>query len=356
MRCVTSALGATFFIAGQALAADPAPTSPPPKAPPQTAEKPAPAGAKPTPKPATAAPAGTDPGGAARAGDGLPPEYYVEPGFAAPEAGANAPPPSAAPSAEPNNGMASAPPGAPPPPPSELPIYEPPPPGFYPGEPVFEPPPPPEPHHIAPRTALWLGARLGWFMPFGSAWARGSRDSVGNLNLTGVPWRDYVSAGPMFELDAGLRLSRIYALFALWEHAELGDGRGDSAALSGAPTGGDTDFLGFGVRATSDPDRVGFVTELAVGYRLARATFQGGEVQFTDAPFEARLGIGADVRLNPIVTLSPMLSLGVGSFGKIDRVSGGTIVRHTGPDDEAAGHAWATLSVGGHFDLLGSRK
>jgi len=339
MRCGSSTLSAVFLFTGHALAANPGAASPPPKAPPPGTAKPAP-----------------------KAGDAPPPEYYVEPASAAPDAGRSAPPPvSAAPGAAPPNVDAAAPvpPGPPPPAPTDGPtVYEPPPPGFYPGEPVFEPPPPPEPHHIAPRTALWLGARVGWFMPFGNAWARGVGDANGNLNLKGVPWRDYVSSGPMFELDLGARLSRNYNLFALWERAQLGDGRGDSATtgLPGHTNGGDTDFWGIGIRASSDPDHVGFVTELALGYRRARAKYDGGELQFTDAPFEARLGVGADIRLNRMVTLSPMFTLGVGSFGKIERVSAGSVADQMGVDDQADGHAWATLSMGGNFDLLGSRK
>ncbi len=281
----------------------------------------------------------------------------MEPGYAAPAPGATPPPANAAPSAPPSDGPPPAPPGAPPPPPDETQIYEPPPPGFFPGDPVYEPPPPPEPHHLAPRTSLWLGVRLGWFLPFGSAWARGVPvDSAGNVNLKGVPWRDYVSSGPMFELDAGARLSRNYNVFALWERAQLGSGSGDSAAGLGKSDRGDTDYWGVGIRATSDPDRIGFVTELAIGYRRARAQFADGtEVQFTDAPFEARLGVGADIRMNRVVTLSPMFTLGVGSFGTIDRKSGGSITDHTGPYDQEDGHAWATLTLGGNFDVVSSQ-
>ena len=226
---------------------------------------------------------------------------------------------------------------------------------------MYEPPPPPEPHHLAPRTALTLGVRVGWFMPFGSAWARSSGPNY--LDLKGVPWRDYVTAGPMFELDVGARLSRNYNVFALWERAQLGAGRGDSGdpgdglPALGKSNGGDTDFWGVGVRATSDPDRVGFVTELAIGYRRARATYDNGdEVQFSDAPFEARLGVGADIRLNRVVTLSPMFTLGVGSFGTIDHVSNGQITDHTRPNDQADAHAWGTVSFGGSFDVLSSRQ
>jgi hypothetical protein len=71
--------------------------------------------------------------------------------------------------------------------------------------------------------------------------------------------------------------------------AWLGSGEGDpgSAVLRGKSARGDTDFWGVGARASSDPDRIGFVTELAIGYRRARSKFDNGdEIQFTDAPFE----------------------------------------------------------------------
>ncbi|HWZ89598.1 MAG TPA: hypothetical protein VNW92_12130, partial [Polyangiaceae bacterium] len=215
------------------------------------------------------APAATPTAPAPKAGDTPPPEFYVEP---APSAGPqDAPPP--APSSVPQ------PPGPPPPPPSagtDGRIFEPPSPDFYPeNEGVFEPPPPPEAHHIAPRTSLWLGVRAGVFIPFGSLWARctdcNSASNNQYVSLKGVPWRDYASAGPMFELDAGARLSRNYTVFALWERAQLGSGSGDpNSSIPGKASRGDTDFWGVGVRATSDPDRIGFVTELAIGYRRAR--------------------------------------------------------------------------------------
>lgn len=356
------------------MAAEPASASPPPAgasaAPtPSAAKGPAPTTATPAPRAVTAPGApSSQPATAAKpeAGDAPPGQYYVEPGFAARLVGATPPPASAAPGAPPPpDGAPPPPPGPPPPPPAgATEIYEPPPPGFFPGEPVFEPQPPPEPHHVAPRTSLWVGARVGWFIPFGNAFARGVPvGDQGDLNLKGVPWRDYVSSGPMFEIDVGARLSRSYNVFAIWERAELGAGRGDADAQSpsgASPVGksksGDTDFWGVGIRASSDPDYIGFVTELAIGYRRARAKYDGEEIQFSDAPFEARLGIGADFRMNRVVTLSPMVTLGVGSFGTIDRVRGSTIADHTRSDDQMDGHAWATFTIGGSFDVLSSKR
>ncbi len=345
MRWVSCGLVGLFLIAGHALAAEPGATNPPPKSAPAAAPK--------------------VPDAPPKAGDAPPPEYYVEP--SAPPDGAAPSGPAAlaqgAPDAPPARGAApdSGPPGPPPPPPSDpnaVQIYEPQPPGFEPsGAPVFEPPPPPEPHHIAPRTSLWLGARVGWFIPFGSAWSRGTADTAGNVSYRGVPWSDYVSSGPMFELDAGARLSRNYNVFAIWEHAELGSGSGDPDGGIGKSKSGDTDFWGVGIRATSDPDRVGFITELAIGWRQARAKYDdGSEVQFTQAPFEARLGLGVEFRLNEYVALSPMATLGVGSFGEIERKTPSSIQNQQDLDDESDGHAWATLTFGGYFDLLGSKR
>ena len=305
-------------------------------------------------------------------GDAPPPEYYVEPSTPAdasavpatsaePAPVASAPAMADAPGAPPRRAAPPAgPPGPPPPPPSNAepgPIYDPPPPGFYPpGGGVFEPPPPPEPHHIAPRTALWLGARFGWFVPFGNAWSRGVEDAAGNVNMQSVPWRDYVGSGPMFELDAGARVSRSYNVFALWERSQLGSGNGDPLGGVGKSSSGDSDFWGVGIRASSDPDHVGLVTELALGYRRARAKYGDSEIQFTDAPFEGRLGIGAEARINRFFSLSPMFTLGVGSFGKVERVGGGSTQSQFSAFDQSDGHAWATFTLGANFDLLGSKR
>jgi hypothetical protein len=299
-----------LVVASRAQAQTPEPAAPPP-----APESPPPATAPPPPE-------GTPP-----------PEYYVEPAGSAPRVAEPEPAPAAAPAPGPQ-------------------VYEPPPPGFG---PVHEPPPPPVPRHIAPKTAFWLGARLGWFVPFGNVFAQGTPAGE-YIVLDGVPWSDYASSGPMFEIDVGMRLARSYNLFALWERAQLGSGDALND-VSGGQSGGDTDFFAVGLRASSDPDHVGFVTELALGYRRARATWEDGtELQFTGGVLEGRIGLGADIRLSPVVTLSPLLTLGVGSFGDVEwQAPNGYKTDAFGPDDQADGHAWFTLTMGGHFDLAGSK-
>jgi hypothetical protein len=258
-------------------------------------------------------------------------EYYVEPAPTGPEA------PAA---------------GAP----TQPPPFEPPPPEG----PYFEPPPPPPIHHLAPLSSLWLGARLGWFFPFGNIFAQAQPATTGagsSYVLQAVRWRDYASSGPTFELDAGVRVSRGYTAFALWERAQLGAGS-NPTGRDGPEDHAESDFWAIGLRASSNPDKLGFLTEVAVGYRRARTLFKNDiEYQFTDAPFEARLGLGAELRLNRLMSLSSLLAIGVGGFGSIQRVdqngNASSLIRSI---DQGDGHAWVTLTIGSHFDLIRSAR
>src|SRR5215216_972854 len=99
----------------------------------------------------------------------------------APAAEAPSPPPPAAPG--PEAAEPARPPGdqyfvdqAPPAAAEEPPPFEPPPPLAA----SFEPPPPPRARHVAPERSLWLGARVGWFFPFGNVWSRVRPASAGS--------------------------------------------------------------------------------------------------------------------------------------------------------------------------------
>jgi hypothetical protein len=236
-------------------------------------------------------------------------------------------------------------------PPPRAAVYEPPPPGYYPT--VYEPPPPPKPRHVAPKYSFWVGGRVGWFIPFGDLWAR-SIPTSGGRSYEGVGWREYASSGPMFELDIGARLGRHYNVFFAWERAMLGTGSTEPDARGGQQTG-ESDFYAIGLRVSSDANRVGFLTEIDLGYRRFRARWEDGtELHMTDAPLEFRLGLGADIRFGPAFSLSPMVTLGVGAFGSAEwKLPNGDTVDATAPDDRTAGHGWLTLQLGGHFDIAG---
>ena len=271
------------------------------------------------------------------------------------------PPPGAAPQAPPGYYVEGPPPGTPagpPPPPGTMQagagqlVYEPPPPP--PGG-MLEPPPPPEPRHVAPRTALWASVRLGWFFPFASAYATGVKDPDANIiYLTPVPWTKYVHSGPSFELDIGARLARNYNAFALWQRTQF---RAGSTNLYGGQSGGDSDYFAGGLRATSDADHLGVFTELALGYRQARArSDDGSELQMTGGAFEGRIGLGLDWRLSELFSVQPILEAGAGSFSRIKRVlPGGGSYDLIGPNDLTATHGWFAVSIGGSVDLFGAK-
>jgi len=223
---------------------------------------------------------------------------------------------------------------------------------------VPEPPPPPVPRHRAPKTSLVAGLRLGYWLPFGDLWGRCvAADAYGCTHVQSVPFRDYAGQGPMFELDLGARLARHYTLYALFEHARLGPASGEPLTPAGAQSEAETDYFALGFRVSTNPNSAGLLLDLAIGARRFRTVWDNGaELRLSDAPFESRLGIGADVRLSRAFSLSPMFTVGVGSFAQADWVDTDDTIREAAPEGASRmTHGWLTLQLGAHFDLLARR-
>lgn len=252
---------------------------------------------------------------------GPPPQYYVEP-----QAGPSRPP---APQAPP-----------------ETYYYEPPPPPLV----FVEPPPPPEPAHHVPRSAFWAGARLGWLAPFGSLWVDGFNYGNG-VYFRRRSFADYASSGPSVELNVGARLSHRYNVFGLWEHASLGTGSLDGNSYGGQERGA-TNLYGVGLRFSTDPTSVGFLMEIALGYRDFRAYWSDGtKLSMYDGWLDARLGLGVDIRLGRAFSLSPMFTLAGGSFssGRWSGTPGDHSVFTT--LDDNGGYGFVGFQLGGHVDI-----
>ncbi len=181
-------------------------------------------------------------------------------------------------------------------------------------------------------------------------------DAYGCRAVKAVGLRQFVSDGPMFELDAGARLGRHYMVHALWERAQLGAGNADSSELGGKGHG-ETDFLGVGLRLSTDPDRIGFLVDLAIGVRRLRAIWPDGtELQLSDAPLESRLGVGAEFRLTRAFSVSPLLTLGLGSFGTAEWIHPDRSREDAVPEDsDRLTHGWITIQMGGHFDVFAAK-
>jgi hypothetical protein len=216
---------------------------------------------------------------------------------------------------------------------------------------IYEPPLPPEPHNLVPETAFWAGARLSWFVPMGSLWID-AFDGRAGLYYRRRLFEDYASSGPAFEFDVGARLARRYTVFALMEHALVGSGSLDDNAYGGQSRGR-TSLYGAGVRFSTNPTSLGFLLELGLGYREFRASWSDGtELTLTGGWVDARIGVGADVRVSKYFSLSPMLVFGGGAFGQA-RWSGPGRPNGDALDGYDAAGQYSTFSaqLGGHFDM-----
>jgi hypothetical protein len=191
---------------------------------------------------------------------------------------------------------------------------------------------------------------VGWALPFGSLWNDGFLAQGVCCFYERRTAGDYASSGPMFEVDLGARLSRSYNVFALWERALLGPGDLDPDAYGGQKYG-TSDFFAAAVRFSTDADAFGFAMEIALGYRVFQAKWEDGTTLTMDDGFlDARIGLGADIRLTEWFALSPMITLSSGSFGEATW-EGSREGSALGRFDERGQFGTAMFTVGGHFDV-----
>jgi hypothetical protein len=188
-------------------------------------------------------------------------------------------------------------------------------------------------------------------VPFGTLWYDGFPVGGFCCDFRRRTWSDYASPGPKLEIDAGARLSRYYNVFATWEHATLGSGGLDEDSFGGQNRG-DTDLFGAGVRFSTNPDGVGFLIELVLGYRRFGANWEDGtELDLSDGLFDARIGLGADIRLNRLLSLSPLITIGSGVFSDAQWSDGDVSRSARGPLDENGQYGTLTFEMGAHFDV-----
>ncbi len=325
----------------------------PPELPPTPDEKPAVDAPAAPPDGSPADPKTSPPADVKAAPDGSSPEPAapVETPTAQPPA-TQPPAPETAPIAEPaqpNPSPTRAQPREVPPPA----IFEPPLPG---PATDIEPPDGTKPDHRAPKYALTLGARVGWLIPSGNLWHDGFIVDRICCLYESRAWDDVASPGPMLELDAGARISRNYVVFGFWEFASLGKGDvvGDEF---GGQSRGQTHHIGAGMRFSSNPDDLGIILEIALGWRRFQAEWEGGtKLTATDDFLSTRIGLGMEWRVSRSFTLTPMATIGGGVFEEIEwEFADGSKAGAFGDLSSTAQHTIGTLQVGGHFDLLQSR-
>lgn len=208
-----------------------------------------------------------------------------------------------------------------------------------------------KPPKHAPKFSLYAGLNLGVIGYGGSFFTADNTggETTGNL----------VKNGLSFEIDAGARLGYHYIPYVMWEHAFLGAGR----RFDGTSTHASSDFVGIGFRLLSfDVDNIAFLSDIAVGFRSITLaddtdTFKMSSIEI------GRFGLGAEIRLSTLFTLSPIARV---SFGQMTSSTGG-IAYASGQGDKQTGvsfqggsiNSYPTqyfvfgLGCGGQFDFFG---
>lgn len=204
------------------------------------------------------------------------------------------------------------------------------------------------------KFAIWLGARAG-VLTFGSAFY---------TNQKGVdePAGNFARAGLGVELDAGVRLFKRFTPYVFWEHGFHQVGRrfeGDDAHAY-------SNFYGLGFRYLAgaiDDLGFGFLTDVSIGMRTVSVT-SGASTYGMSALEIFRLGLGAEIRVSRMFSVTPLASISGGvmrttsgnvkfsALGSTDGVTEPTF--HDGKNiDNETTYLVLGLGAGGHFDLLG---
>ncbi len=206
----------------------------------------------------------------------------------------------------------------------------------------------------APRYSLWLGGRLGVLAYGGGLY----QDPNGYNETTG----NFVSNGLAVEVNAGARIERRYIPYVALELGLVAPGhRFDNTQANAG-----TSFLGFGIRLLAgDVDNVAFASELSFGWRKFQVSRGDTDETWSATGFEyLRLGLGAEIRLSTLFTLTPMVTLATGtltdSSGSItfapnqgDNQAGAPHFNGQIPPSIQTSYQAFVVGCGAHFDLLG---
>lgn len=260
---------------------------------------------------------------------------------------------------------AASPPPPPAPPPATVVIAPPPPPKHAP-----PPPPPPSYHDAYPQAVSppsrhfrerWaLGVRLNFIQP-------GENSNLIKGTHNGL--RDFVGGGTGLELALGYRVSPSWTPYGFFEYARFKNGTVNNDVddkVSSAQ-------VGLGIHANTNPDGLGFLFDIGVGYRWLTVPYGSGQLSSLDGGASAtgpgkatyggvtamRLGLGLSLASSKSVRWDLMAQ---GSFGSFStrRDSNATCVSggygkgetcETIPEKDRGAHAFVGVSLGALFDL-----
>ena len=239
---------------------------------------------------------------------------------------------------------------------------QPPPQGYPPQQPYYnqppppqQPPPPPEPPEPpthCPKFSLWVGPRLGVMVHGLSFWQHRSVDTnetTGNI----------VGSGLQTQLDVGARISYSWVPYVFIERGWLSKGH----RFDGQSGSAYSNFYGIGLyHVGGDVDSVSFAEDISFGLR--EISVSDGTNRYTMSGLALfNLGLGAEIRVATLFSITPMLRLSLGSMDS----SQGTVTYAkerqgdglTEPDykngENVIGTMYAVITLGAqvHFDVFG---
>lgn len=216
-----------------------------------------------------------------------------------------------------------------------------------------------------PTTSFMVGPHIGLEVP------------AGNFSSTGADANTKISdvhaPGVGFGIDGGLRFARIFYLGLVFDHGIYGRGSSIDTYAKGASSGlnvtstNASNYFGGNFVWISNPEGIGFWGEIGVGYRWLStslkvedaASLQNREVNFTYHGPEASIGVGIHLRLAQAFRLVPKVTVGGGSFSKlnqsctssaVDGCTGYALDTSTDiPNTDT--HTFVFVGVGGYFDF-----
>jgi hypothetical protein len=210
-------------------------------------------------------------------------------------------------------------------------------------------PSPMKPKELGSKSSLFLGVRLGGYVPAGSyptGRLAGSSDTSESLSTV-------AGAGAAIGVEGAFRFARVFYIGAFLQGAAFG-----KKVLDPGPLAYDTSMTTGMLMGTlgyiSNADGVGFLLDLGLGYRGMGISYTGVNSSSPDRPsdsfdgLEFQIGMGVPIKVGKSIRIIPKIDLDFGSFQQnIPNTSSGTGL--TGGN--SVFHAFFFFGVGGYFDI-----
>ncbi len=203
------------------------------------------------------------------------------------------------------------------------------------------------------KLGLWVGARLGLYLPAGSLPGFSSGPlGLGSASLDGVKMSDVAGPGGDIGLEGAFRFAKVFYVGAYLEGAALSGKKFNGSFNGSSYTDADTKtatalFMASLGYISSAEATVAFLMDLGLGYRALSLKIQDDSYNY--GGLEIHLGAGVPVKAGEHVRIIPKIEWNYGLFssdtGQL-KGSGTTAFNST-----IDGHSFFFIGVGGYFNM-----